>query len=407
MYKLGKIFFEKQKNRGLSKITYELFIRALSLLIFPFAYGLLSVIELIKPVRIGFLYHERLGHLALNTDLYLRRRHLGMTNKKETHIFFVYKPANNQLALMFSRELKLYNSEFFSKLFAPIGIFHTRFHLPMPFIGNEYHEFHSAPPQISFTDEERLKGANFTRSLGIGDNDWYVCFFARDNKYYKIYSPNTDTTFSDHRNSDVDSYILAAKFIVDSGGWVIRMGSCVEKSFNFKHPRVIDYAIDFRNDFADIYLSANAKLFVGTASGASDIAALFDVPFVGVNWVPIGYSPFAKNSIFIPKRLIKLDSGGQVPLRDQLTAFVGNQVSANIKPEETLDKYGWKFNDNTELEIAQAVEEGLNRVNNKFVHEYRYTEALIKIKKMIPSDNIYRKTKTPIASKMLLSMDLN
>ncbi|MBK9350977.1 MAG: TIGR04372 family glycosyltransferase [Sulfuritalea sp.] len=220
-------------------------------------------------MKLGFLYHERLGHLALNTDLYLRRRHLGIIPSHEVHIFFVYSPANQQLVKMFSRRMVLINSEFLSKVFAPIGFFRTRFWEPLPFIGNEYDEFHSAPPQISFSANEEAKGQQFLNGMGITKDHWYACFFARDHRYYEVFSPNTDAAFSDHRNADIDTYRLAAEAIVRAGGWVVRMGSCVEKVFQMDHPRVIDYASICRDDFADIYITAHARFFVGTPSGAT------------------------------------------------------------------------------------------------------------------------------------------
>ncbi|MBK9350978.1 MAG: TIGR04372 family glycosyltransferase [Sulfuritalea sp.] len=88
---------------------------------------------------------------------------------------------------------------------------------------------------------------------------------------------------------------------------------------------------------------------------------------MGVNWVPIGYSPFGKNSIFIPKRIVNADSGEQVPIKEQLLSFTGMQVSAAIIPEDVLSRNKWCFKDNTEQEILAVVEEMLDRLDGRFI----------------------------------------
>lgn len=400
-------FLQKQKGKSAWAIAMEVVLRGISLLIFPVAYVTLATCALVKPIRLGFLYHERLGHLALNTDLYLRRRHLGLIPRNEIHIFFIYAPANRQLVKMFSRQMLLIDSTVLAKILAPIGLLRTRFWIPLPFLGNEYKEFNSAPPQIAFTTAEEERGREFLRRMGIGPADWYVCIFARDHRYYRTFSPHTDIAFSDHRNADIDSYDLAIQTILDAGGWVIRMGSCVEKPLRFKHSRVIDYASSFREDFADVYLTAHARFFIGTTSGASDLAVLFDVPFVGVNWVPVGYAPFGRNAIFIPKRIVERKRDGQVPMRHQLEAFTGNQVSAAIIPEELLRERSWRFVDNTSQEIADAAREMLERLDGRFCDsDPCYLRALARYRAILPEKNIYRANRSPMGRNMLLSIDL-
>ena len=401
-----RAFIEKQKGKSAFSISKELIVRFLSIAAFPFLYLVLALISIYRPIRLGFLFHERLGHLALNTDLYLRRRHLGNIPANETHVFFVYSPANVQLCRMFARRMTLIHSEFLSKLISPFGLLRTRFWVPLPFFGNEYEEFNSAPPQIEFTEEEKRIGRDFLSRIGIDESQWYVCIFARDHRYYREFSPNTDVTFSDHRNADIDTYGLAIESIINAGGWVIRMGSSVEKPLSYKHPRVIDYASSCRDDFADVYITAHARFFVGTTSGASDMAVLFDVPFVGVNYMPIGCAPFGKHSIFIPKRIVLTVTGMQVPLKEQLLVFTGNQMSASIIPEHVLDEKGWQFRDNTPVEILEVVEEMMERLEGQFAEGPEYPEVLIRYSTMLPSENIYRSNKSPMGKKMLLSMYL-
>lgn len=404
LVRYARAFIEKQNGKSVLAIARELLVRLLSVAALPIVYTALTLVSVYRPIRLGFLYHERLGHFALNTDLYLRRRYLGIIPKNEIHVFFVYSPANVQLCRMFARRLTLIHSEFLSKIFSPIGLLRTRFWVPLPFFGNEFEEFNSAPPQIEFTEEEKRIGREFLSRIGIDESQWYVCIFARDHRYYREFSPNTDVTFSDHRNADIDTYEFAIESIFNAGGWVIRMGSSVEKPLSYKHPRVIDYASSCRDDFADVYITAHARFFVGTTSGASDMAVLFDVPFVGVNYMPIGCAPFGKHSIFIPKRIVSTVTGTQVPLKNQFLAFTGNQVSAGIIPEHVLDEKGWQFRDNTPAEIQEVVEEMMQRLEGQFVEGPEYHEALIQYSVMLPAENIYRSNKSPMGKEMLRSM---
>ena len=405
--KLSSTYFFKQKGRPKISILADLGLRIIGVAIYPATYLLLLCVSLFYPVKVGFLYRERLGHLALNTDLYLRRRHLGLIDRKGLSIFFVYKPSNRQLVNMFSRVMLVVNSEFLSKILSPLSIFKSRFYIPLPFEGNEYLEFNATPPQITFTDDEKRKGRAFLKTLGISEADWYVCIFSRDHAYYRLSSPNTDVSFSEHRNADIDTFESAVKLVAENGGWIFRMGSHVEKPLGFQHPRLVDYAVNNRDDFLDIYITAHAKFFVGTTSGASDLAVVFNVPFVGVNYVPVGCAPIGKDSIYIPKRIIDNNSGDQVPMRKQFDSFPGNQVNAAIIPEDVLKENHWSFRDNTSEEIRDAVAEMLERLDGRFVSDDAYMLTCARYDQIRPKDNFHRPNKSPIARSMLYSLNLS
>ncbi len=399
-------FLSRQRGRPLHSVLWEFALRAMGIIIYPFVWLILLTCLPFRPMKVGFLYRERLGHLALNTDLYLRRRYLGLIPSNETHIFFVYRPANEQLVRMFMRRMIIVNCEFLAKLLSPISLFRSRFWIPLPFMGNEYPEFNAAPPQIGFTVDEDRRGRKLLAQMGLHADDWYACIFARDHRYYRVFSPNTDVTFSDHRNADIDTYELAIQEIVNAGGWVIRMGSCVEKPLSFRHSRVIDYASSGRNDFGDVFITANARFFVGTTSGASDLSVLFDVPFVGVNYVPVGCAPIGKSSIYIPKRIVRMADGRQVPMQEQFLAFPGNQVSAAVVPEHVLGEHGWRFVDNTAEEIRDVVIEMMQRLDGRYVENEACRLARARYDRILPQDNFHRPNKSPVGQAMLLSLDM-
>lgn len=82
------------------------------------------------------------------------------------------------------------------------------------------------------------------------------------------------------------------------------MGNIVNKSLPKKrHPRIIDYATDFRSDFMDIYLSANCKYFVGDNCGIMSVAQIFNIPTAWANVVPINHIPLLHKDRFMPKKM--------------------------------------------------------------------------------------------------------
>ncbi len=81
-------------------------------------------------------------------------------------------------------------------------------------------------------------------------------------------------------------------------------------------------------------------------------------------------------------------------------------MSAAIIPEHVLDERGWQFRDNTPVEIQEVVEEMMQRLEGKFVEGPEYHEALNRYSMILPADNIYRASKSPVGKKMLLSMCL-
>jgi len=396
-----------ESKKGFEKII-ELFTRVLSLIIFLIIYIVLLIIEPFKKVRIGFLYNRRFGHLALNTDIHLRNLQLGAIPKDRLYIFFAFKPANNQLLKMFKRKMNIVESEFLSKLVSPICFFNTRFCQRLPFEANEYREFNEANATLEFTKDEELVGKSELKKMGIGENDWFVCMFARDDQYAKTAFPTMDHSPDEHRNADIDDYNEAVKFIVEQGGFVIRMGSNVAKEFTFKHPKVIDYAVYYRNDFMDIYLPAHCRFYLGTSSGGVEIVKVFDRPQVAVNWMPIGSATFGKNDIFIPKNVVYKESGISVPFAVQMKLLGNILVSFGDAPEEILSSNGMLVKNNTPDEILEVVKEMYNRVNgNHIVHE-EYNKKFKEYHDILSdADHWCKNVKTPLGQTFLLKMKLH
>lgn len=399
-------YYEKFHEKSTTVILRDIFIRLFSLACFPVLYSLLFTLNIFYPIRVGFLYRERIGHLVTNTDIYLRKKYLGHFDTT-VDIFFTYNPTNHQVCKLFSRVIPLIQSEFLTKIFAPFAIFNTKFVRHIPTLSNEYPEKMSAPSQVAFTPDEEKFGYLQLESMGVSRGDWFVCIHARDNAFTKdLPSGINYLSFGDYRNADINTYNLAAEEVVKRGGFVIRVGSVVDKSFDFHHPKVIDYSLKFRTDFMDIFLSAKCRFFIGTANGATDIASLFDTPTLMVNTVPIGYSPTSRNSMFIPKRVLDMNSNN-VPFRDQLMFFQKLPLNAKTDPTKFFKKNGWTLVNNSPNEIRDATLDMFNYLENGSPVDSTSRSMLNTYFSLFDSENIYRQSKSPCAPSFLKTLNLN
>src|SRR5579872_166217 len=125
---------------------------------------------------------------------------------------------------------------------------------------------------------------NFQRlreHFGMKTDDWYVCLHTRDASHYL----ELEGTGQSHRNSPIEAYADAIGFITSKGGWVIKLGGPNSPKLP-PLERTIDYALsEFKSDLMDIGLIRNAKAFVGTTSGLTNVAVSFGIPSAIVNGI--------------------------------------------------------------------------------------------------------------------------
>lgn len=252
----------------------------------------------------------RIGHMAENTDEFFRHHYLcenDYVNKKE--VVILLNPAdiscNEQLYKMLKRRLPMVDGPFMRSMIAnlkkndpDLWNIETLFKSTI-----DYNVFNSAPPQISFTKEEEEEGRRFLERMGIEEGAPFVCFANRDNAYLSSSLDENDWSYHSHRNSDIESFMDAAKYLSDKGYYCIRMGNLVEKPISNSSKRIIDYATCSRTDFGDIYLSAKCRFFIGDPTGIIFVPSMFNIPVVGVNLIPFGGTvPCYSKDLYIPKK---------------------------------------------------------------------------------------------------------
>jgi putative glycosyltransferase (TIGR04372 family) len=355
------------KEGDYATITSAFFFVGFRFLGLIFAIPLVLLLWILKPIfwlKVSKLHSERIGHLALNTDLFLRRRQLG-TYPDGPFYCFISNPnnlSNRQLLTMWKRVIPVYESRVLCWMYQgmlPI-LKKTPFYLELPINSNEYYEFNNAKPSLYFTPEEIEKGRSLLHQLNVDfDKDKFVCIFSRDNAYLKEISPYKNWDYHNARNSDINCLIESAKYLIDKGFVVIRIGSIVKQPINFSHNKMIDYPFSgHQSDFLDIFLPAHCKFIISAGtSGATDVATIFDKPLLAVNITELWYSPISKNSLYIPKKYKYRKTKEYLHFKDALKSGFFWQDMANL---------GLEADEINPQDILEAAEEMLARLENRF-----------------------------------------
>ncbi len=347
---------------------------------------ILLFLYLVKPfkfIKLMRIHDGRIGHLAYNTELFLRRLQLNILRKEGILYIGIAstKPANKQLLKMYKRKLPIIQVPFIKTITSPIipdandapkksVLARSAFYQEIPMNSNEYHEFSHGKPSLHFTEHEEEKGEKLLNKMGI--DSWFVCFHSRDATYLSKREDklakseeSKDRNCHGHRNSDVKNYLKTAEYIASCGGYAVRMGYDVaEKLPDLNNPRIIDYASYYRSDFGDIYLVARCKFFLGTPSGIHAVSLIFNIPAACANVTPLEYPPVREGDLFIPKKIWSIEKKrvltfGEI-LESGVERYNGNQYrKAGLIPVE-----------NTAEEILDLAKE----MNERLDGNLEYTE---------------------------------
>lgn len=192
--------------------------------------------------------------------------------------------------------------------------------------------------KVSINKKKLNDGKKILNQMGIKDEDWFVCLFVRDSNYYGI----NEGYVKQIRNSNIEDYLDSIKYIINNGGWVIRMGDKGMRKLP-KQTKLIDYANSiYKSDLMDIYLIQKCKFFFGGSSGIWDVANLFQKKQLLVNIIPFTQTPAPKKSdIKIDKHIMLKSTNNIIPIVDLLDVRLNNN--------------DYKFVDNSPQEILQSL----------------------------------------------------
>jgi hypothetical protein len=245
-----------------------------AVLCWPFV-GLLAVFG----VRFALVSNPgRIGHLATEVDAFLKESELGLIPRGRTILLISRKRAANRALLdCFRQHMTVWDHPLVCSVLAEIArIPAVRLPLGRPIVGlgeaarypNINWLWGDRPPAVRLTPRIEADGRALLTRMGVPGDAWFVALHVREEGY----SPADDSDHA-HRNADISTYQAAIRAIVETGGWVIRVG---DASMTPLAPmdRVVDYATSpEKTDWMDLWLCAHCRFLIGTTSGAGQHGA--------------------------------------------------------------------------------------------------------------------------------------
>ena len=321
-------------------------------------YPVVLIVRALRPfvlIRFGSLWSDRIGHLGVNTELYLCCRDAGMDNQRAFDVFYHSAPAcNQQLKRMWERTLHV------SCLARPIDIINRTLpsgknHIIPSLYGDRDVDglMQHTPIHLSFTPEEEQLGLEGLQSMGIPEGTPFICFHSRDSAYLESKITYTHFRQHDHRDSSIHNHVPAAEEMARRGYFAIRIGAIVKKPIQTTNPMIIDYATKYRSDFMDIFLCAKCYFYFGDQGGLCMIPAIFRKPVATVNVVPIQLAQtWGPDDLFILKKLWLREERRFLTFRE----IFDRQIDFITKTER-YEQLGIEVVENTPEEITATVVE--------------------------------------------------
>jgi len=288
--------------------------------------GVIPCLYILSPfviLKLGILYNQRIGHIAINTEMVMRRLRLIPPARRTIILAGVFDPANETLVRMYSRVFRIFVSrQYVRYLFAVSDIFeNTPFWETFPWRPEQHTRenftiLNTSEPILSFTADEMRRGAELLRQMDIGKDDWYACIHAREQSYFSKWRPELAEHWGKvkFRNIEIDAFEKAAHRITESGGNAIRVGALTDRVLGGRdETRMIDYAGKFRSDFGDVYLLSHCRFFLCSNSGLNMVSTIFNRPIGIANAIPLNSYPFHTYDLFIPGFVVSKENGEPVP----------------------------------------------------------------------------------------------
>lgn len=329
-----------------------------------------------KRVLFEFLSYVTVGSLALEPAGLLNFRQIGEGPDADTYHILVSgeRPANQTLLDVIKCHFPVVQSDILYHALSD--------RLPASWRGNWLARTYENAPRfraagvrqtLALAPEMVTVGRAYLSHCGLEpEHDWFVCVFARDGGYVRTFKDGLETTYTDFRNADIDSYGAAIEAIVAAGGWVFRLGAAATKPLSFPHERVIDYACRDRTDLLDIFLASHCRFMMGTPAGITDVAGTFGRPFLAVHSTPPCWCT-PTGSLYITKLLCRCRPDGLPPRpEDELTPEDYRRLSLlpngrmRVFTDAGLATEALCYRDNTAEELREAALEMLERLDGHF-----------------------------------------
>jgi len=352
-------FFEKGVLWSVSTLFKKICILSLWFFLLP----LTLLLHLIGFRRLT-IQVDRIGHLAGETDTFLKSLLLGEIPKKKYFIITSKKVANKKLLEYIRAYLLVIDSKFLSHLLSIMSSFFLMRHnvkkimltLKAADIYRINRVWGDKPPIFKISKAHEDECHNLINKLGLKDR-WFVCIHARE----KGYSPEDDHVH-EYRNSNINYLIPAIKAIIKAGGLCVRMGHTKMTKFP-KIDGLIEYLhSEYQSPSMDIYLAAKCRFFLGDSSGFFIVASIFGVKSVLVNMAPFNACAFKFGDIGIPKLLRDMTTGKLIPISKIFKMGYGELRHTDLFHEKKIEVIENSAEDILDL-VNQALQNNITNEN--------------------------------------------
>jgi putative glycosyltransferase (TIGR04372 family) len=316
---------------------------------------ILNALSPIIKFRFGYFSSDRIGHFSWDLACAIAKKEKVDSNDTVDLYYLQGCVSNTQLQVLAKRYLNV-NQYYKYLVYAQIALgMSKKILVPNRHKGGSRDILGIIPQSrydIKFSERENKNAVLYLKKYGWKEGEKFVCINVRDSAYFN----ENKSTRHGYRNCNIDDFEEAALQLISLGYWVIRTGKEVEKPFQIKNDKLIDYAVDInRSDLLDIWLCKNCHFFVSTGTGLDSVADIFRKPIVYVNYLPIAQIISWNNSITTPKKLF-WDDGQELSLSEHL--------EHNYSSTEKYQKNGIRVVDLTPSDISSAVCEMDQRLNN-------------------------------------------
>lgn len=367
------------------------------------------IVRLLRPsviIRFGSLRTDRIGHFAGNTEMYLCERDAGVYGSR-TLDFFYCGPiiCNHQLKKMWGRQLNIFSPAIVLRWLGwaneklPGGEIH-KVKIPSDQDINGY--LTRFEPHLTFTAEEEAIGKQYLKSKGLNDEDKFICFIARDERYLERIHPYRSRgqwSYHDFRDASIHNFVPAVETLIEKMGYyAFRMGHVVKDAIHSDNPKIIDYATNGdRSDFLDIYLAAKCHLFINSGSGISALPRILRRPMVAANLIPLEYVG-GNLTVFIPKKLWLKEKRRFMTFREIFDSGAGRFLHS-----QQYEELGIEPIENTPEEITSAVIEADERLRGIWRTTEEDEELQRQFQSLFPksTSKLYGKTRSRIGTDFL------
>ena len=318
-------------------------------------------------VRIVRINSDRIGHLALELDTYVKEGILGMRpSYKEVVLVPSDTVANRHLLDYWRKHLRILTSPILCRV---LGRLSRRTLLGVSC--SQYAgivngtaryaaiqaEYDTGPPLVATSEAYRERGWAQLEEMGMPQGAWFVAVHCREPGFFH-------RQIHDYRDTDIFNYVPAMKAIVERGGWCVRMGDSTMVSLPpLEH--VIDYAkSNHTSEWMDVFLCANCKFYLGSGSGLHVVSNIFSVPTAEANRAPMSVIlPYGPRDLGISKLIWSCEEGGYLSFEEVLGSWVGDCRYTNL-----YDEAGLTVVENTPDDISDLAIEMLDKVDGVIVY---------------------------------------